>query len=111
MFTFFMWTFGISCTPLDDSEFVTSNQYQQNNITSHFSHFHSVEIEEIEFLIVESEIEIEFEKDWIFSSNKTLYYNTSNVKRNSSLNRIQLFSSKENIPLYDLYCNWKFYLS
>ena len=68
MFTFFMWTFGISFTTSDDAGLVSTNEYLQSNITSHFSYFHSVEIEEIEFLIVESEIELEFEKDWISSS-------------------------------------------
>ena len=110
MFTFFMWTFGISFTASDDAGLVSTNEYLQSNITSHFSYFHSIEIEEIEFLIVESEIELEFEKDWISSSSKSFCYN-ENVKDNSSFNHLPFFTSKETIPLYDLYCNWKFHLS
>ena len=68
-------------------------------------------VEEGEFVIIESEPELEVELDWFSIPTKSFNILQSSLKENSSSHLATFFSSKEIIPLYDLYCNWKFHLS
>lgn len=106
-----MWAFGVSCNASQNVALTSQNEFQQKYSTSHFSHFHPVEIEEGEFIIIESEPEFEVELDWFSISTKSVNFKNTKFAQSSESYSAQLFSSKETIPLYDLYCNWKFHLS
>ena len=109
--TFFMWAIGVSFNASDDVVLESQIEFQQEYSASHFSHFHTVEVEEGEFIIIESEPEFEIELDWFSIPTKSFNNTKSSLKENSNSYINSLFSSKETIPLYDLYCNWKFHLS
>ena len=111
MLTFFMWAIGVSYNATKDTVLEPQVEFQQKYTPADFSHFHTVEVEEGEFIIIESEPEFEVELDWFSIPTKSVAF--KNTKFTESLNSYsaQLFSSKETIPLYDLYCNWKFHLS
>ena len=107
----FVWAFGLASNEVQAIGLTSQIEFQQNNENSHFSHFHSVEIEESEFLIIESEPEFEIELELFSISFKSFNIFKSLLKESSNSYSTQLFTSKETIPLYDLYCNWKFHLS
>ncbi|UGS21577.1 hypothetical protein [Flavobacterium cyclinae] len=111
MLTFFMWAIGVSYNASIVG--VSGNQVEINQDYKdlHFSHFQTVEVEEGEFLIVESEPEFEVELDWFSIPTKSFNILQSSLKDSTTSYISSLFSSKETIPLYDLYCNWKFHLS
>ncbi len=111
MLAFFMWAIGVAANASQNTEFKSQIEFQQKQNTSNFSHFHTVEVEEGEFVIIESEPEFEIEIDWFSIQNKSFNIAKSSLKENSNSYTTALFSSKETIPLYDLYCNWKFHLS
>ena len=111
MLTFFMWAIGVSFNVSDDVVFESQIEFQQEYSASHISHFHTVEVEEGEFVIIESEPEFEIELDWFSIPSKSFNISKSSLKEHSNSYTTLLFSSKETIPLYDLYCNWKFHLS
>ena len=111
MLTFFMWAVGISFNASEDVAIVSQSEFQQKYTLSDFSHFQTVEVEEGEFVIVESQPEFEVELDWFSIPAKSFNILQSSLKQYSNSYLASLFSSKETIPLYDLYCNWKFHLS
>lgn len=111
MLTFFMWAIGISFNASHDFVSETQIEFQQNYKASHFSNFHTVEVEEGEFITIESEPEFEVELDWFSIPSKSFNIDKTLLKECSNSYTTTLFSSKETIPLYDLYCNWKFHLS
>jgi hypothetical protein len=111
MLTFFMWVIGVSFNTKENGKLNSKTGFQQKHNISNFSHFQKLELEENEFIITESVPEIEIEKDWFSISKKTFNFKNNKLKGNSNSYTTQLFSSKEIIPLYDLYCNWKFHLS
>lgn len=111
MLTFFMWAIGVSFNVTEDVALESQTEFQQKYSASHFSHFHTVEVEEGEFVIIESEPEFEIELDWFSIPSKSFNISKSSLKEHSNSYTTLLFSSKETIPLYDLYCNWKFHLS
>ena len=108
--TSFMWAIGVSFNASEDIV-VSQEEFQQKYTASDFSHFHTVEVEEGEFVIIESEPEFEIELDWFSIPSKSFNISRSSLKEHSNSYTTLLFSSKETIPLYDLYCNWKFHLS
>ena len=108
--TSFMWAIGVSFNASEDIV-VSQEEFQQKYTASDFSHFHTVEVEEGEFVIIESEPEFEIELDWFSIPSKSFNISKSSLKEHSNSYTTLLFSSKETIPLYDLYCNWKFHLS
>lgn len=109
--TFFMWAIGVLFTTSNEVAPKFQFEFQQKHTTSDFSHFQTVEIEEVEFIIIESQPEFEFELDWFSNSTKSFNFLQSSLKENTNSCVTLLSSSKETIPLYDLYCNWKFHLS
>lgn len=111
MLTLFMWAIGVASNVTQNSELKLQIEFQQKHNNSNFSHFQTVEVEESEFIIIESEPEFEVELDWFSIPTKTLNLANVKLKGNPDSYTSQLFSSKETIPLYDLYCNWKFHLS
>ena len=76
-----------------------------------FSHFQTVDLEEGEYVTVEIEPELKIELDVILIPTKSIVIVKSSLEKSSCSYLSQFFSSKEIIPLYDLYCNWKFHLS
>ena len=111
MLTFFMWAIGVSYNATKDTVLEPQVEFQQKFTPSDFSHFQTVEVEEGEFITIESEPELEVELDWFSIPTKSFNILQSSLKENSSSHLATFFSSKEIIPLYDLYCNWKFHLS
>lgn len=111
MLTFFMWAIGVSFNVTEDVALESQTEFQQKYTASDFSHFHTVEVEEGEFVIIESEPEFEVELDWFSIPSKPFNIDKNSLKENSNSHLATFFTSKETIPLYDLYCNWKFHLS
>ncbi len=111
MLTFFTWAIGVSINPSERIVNASQTEFQQKYTTSDFSHFQTVEVEEGEFVIIESEPEFEVELDWFSNPTKSFNVVESPLEENTSSYRSTFFSLKESIPLYDLYCNWKFHLS
>ena len=111
MLTFFMWAIGVSFNASNEITLESQAEFQQKYTASDFSHFHTVEVEEGEFVIIESEPEFEVELDWFSLLAKSFKISKASLKEHSNSYTTLLFSSKEIIPLYDLYCNWKFHLS
>ena len=106
-----MWVMSVSFNTSDDVVLESQVEFQQKQTNSDFSHFQTVEVEEGEFIIIESQPEFEVELDWFSISTKSFNFLQSSLKEYSNSYTTALFSSKETIPLYDLYCNWKFHLS
>ena len=69
------------------------------------------QVDEGEFVIIESEPEFEVELNLFSIQTKSFDIIKSSLEKKSNSYVTTLFSSKEIIPLYDLYCNWKFHLS
>lgn len=111
MLPFFMWAIGASFNASPNIISESYLEFQQKYTTSNFSNFHTIKLEDREFIIVESEPEFEVELDWFSIPTKSFNITKSSLKENSNSNSNSLFSSKNTIPLYDLYCNWKFHLS
>lgn len=111
MLTFFMWAIGVLFNASEDVVLVSQSEFQQKYTPADFSHFHTVEVEEGEFITIESEPELEVELDWFSILAKSFNISKASLKEHSNSYTTLLFSSKETIPLYDLYCNWKFHLS
>jgi hypothetical protein len=106
-----MWAIGVSFNASHDVVLESQIEFQQKYSASHFSHFLTVQVDEGEFVIIESEPEFEVELDWFSISSKSVNFKNTKFTESSNSYSAQLFSSKETIPLYDLYCNWKFHLS
>ena len=111
MLTFFMWAIGVSFNASDDVVLISQSEFQQKYTPADFSHFHTVEVEEGEFITIESEPEFEVELDLFSIPSKSINFKNTKFKESPNSYSAQLSSSKETIPLYDLYCNWKFHLS
>lgn len=106
-----MWAICIVSNVSPDVALVFPDEFQKKNTPSDFSHFHTIQVEEGEFVIIESEPEFEVELDWFSIPSKSFNIGKTSIKEYSNSYTTTLFSSKEIIPLYDLYCNWKFHLS
>ena len=111
MLTFFMWAIGVSYNASKDTVLEPQVEFQQKYTPSDFSHFQTVDLEEGEYVTVEIEPELKIELDVILIPTKSIVIVKSSLEESSSSYLSQFFSSKEIIPLYDLYCNWKFHLS
>ena len=106
-----MWAIGVSYNASKDTVLEPQVEFQQKYTPSDFSHFQTVEVDEGEFVIIESEPEFEVELNLFSIPSKSFNISKSSLKEHSNSYTTLLFSSKETIPLYDLYCNWKFHLS
>uniref|UniRef100_UPI00404B3CB4 hypothetical protein n=2 Tax=Flavobacterium sp. TaxID=239 RepID=UPI00404B3CB4 len=111
MLTFFTWAIGVSINTSEKIANASQTEFQQKYTPADFSHFQTVEVEEGEFLIIESEPEFEIELDLFSIPTKSFNISKTSLKEKSNSYSTLFFSSKETIPLYDLYCNWKFHLS
>jgi hypothetical protein len=106
-----MWAIGVSYNASKDTVLEPQVEFQQKYTPSDFSHFQTVDLEEGEYVTVEIEPELKIELDVILIPTKSIVIVKSSLEKSSSSYLSQFFSSKEIIPLYDLYCNWKFHLS
>ena len=106
-----MWAIGVSYNASKDTVLEPQVEFQQKYTPSDFSHFQTVDLEEGEYVTVEIEPELKIELDVILIPTKSIVIIKSSLEESSSSYLSQFFSSKEIIPLYDLYCNWKFHLS
>lgn len=83
----------------------------QTTSSKEISHFVITEVEKNDFVITELEPEFEVEFDWssveIISCNSLFF-----AIQNQSIRVNKYYSSSQGvIPLYDLFCKWKFHLS
>lgn len=83
----------------------------QTTSSKEISHFVITEVEKKDFVITELEPEFEVEFDWssvdVISCNSLFF-----AIQNRSIRVNKYYSSSQGvIPLYDLFCNWKFHLS
>lgn len=85
--------------------------FKKNFNNYKFSHFQTIEVEEREFVIIESEPEFEVELDWFSTPTKSFNILQSSLKEKQNSYLTTFFTLKNTIPLYELYCNWKFHLS
>jgi hypothetical protein len=108
---FFTWAIGISVDSSKKGEVEFQTEFQKKYTPADFSHFQTVDIEEGEYITVEIEPELKLELNVILIPTKSFDIVKSSLEKDSSSYLSQFFSSKETIPLYDLYCNWKFHLS
>ena len=61
--------------------------------------------------VIELEPEIETDIEWFGFENTTYNFNLTLKEKKVQFQEFSNFYSKKIIPLYDLYCNWKFHLS
>ena len=111
LLTLAMWAIGAvpnikNKTLPSDNKIVT-----KENSTKEFSYFIITDITKNDFIITELESEFEIELEWYNSDFITCFVGFLNIENQSKLFYKPYFSTKETIPLYDLYCNWKFHLS
>lgn len=106
-----MWAIG-AIQQFHDNTISFENKISVQTYSSkEISHFVITEVEKNDFVITELEPEFELELDWnsveIISCDSQFL-----VIQNQSI-RVNKFytSSQEVIPLYDLFCKWKFHLS
>lgn len=111
MLTFFMWAIGVSFNESKNFASESQAKFQQKYTPADFSHFQTVEVEEGDYVIIESEPEFEVELDWYMIPTNFFSIPKSKLENNSSSYTTTILSLNETIPLYDLYCNWKFHLS
>ena len=111
MLTFFMCVFSVSYNAIKDLVSESQGEFQKKYTPADFSHFQTVDLEEGEYVTVEIEPELKIELDVILIPTKSIVIVKSSLEKSSCSYLSQFFSSKEIIPLYDLYCNWKFHLS
>ena len=105
-----MWVFGIGQNLNTIPEFSYSKFSQEHKNKEITKVTHS-SFEEGEIIIIELEPEIEVELDLFSIPSKSINFKNTKFKESPNSYSAQLSSSKETIPLYDLYCNWKFHLS
>lgn len=109
LLTLAMWAIdAVPSIQIENNSSITNN-FTKENSNKEFSHFISIEVEENDFVI--SELEPEFEVEWYNSELTTCSYDVIVVEKKPIFFYNSYFSSKSTIPLYDLFCNWKFHLS
>ena len=109
LLTLTMWVIdAVPSIQIESRSSITNNIIKENS-EKEFSHIISTEVEENDFVI--SELEPEFEVEWYNSELTTCIYDFLVIETQPIFFYNSYFSSKSTIPLYDLFCNWKFHLS
>ena len=105
-----MWVFGVgqSATSVSEFSYAKFSQEQKNKELATVTHS-NFEVDEI--IIIESEPEIEFKIEWFKFENTSCNFILKPKEKKIQFKEFSNFSSKKTIPLFDLYCNWKFHLS
>lgn len=87
------------------------NENQQQNDVNKFN-FVNVEKEELVYA-EETEVETEFELEFELGAIPTIHANFLEVisEKENLFTSFHQFKTNQKIPLYDLYCNWKYHLS
>ena len=111
LLTLSMWAIG-AVPNIKKETFSSDNKIAiKGNSEKEFSHFITTQVAENDFVITELEPEFEVELEWYNSEFTTCFVGFLNIQNQSKLFYKPYFSTKETIPLYDLFCNWKFHLS
>ncbi|MCL9769075.1 hypothetical protein NAT47_01455 [Flavobacterium sp. HXWNR69] len=109
--TLFVWSF----LPTNKMNYELTNlfQFELQDSKEHpqYSHFQTVELEESDFVYTELDPDFELQNSWIVLPDISYNFFKTPLRGKSNLFSLTFFSSKETIPLYDLFCNWKFHLS
>lgn len=106
-----MWAFGV-VSNINNELLLSKNEIVINeNSPQDFKHFITTEISENDLVITELEPEFEVELDWYNSEFTSYIDGFLTIETQSIFFYNSYFSSKSTIPLYDLFCNWKFHLS
>ena len=111
LLTLTMWAFGV-VSNINNELLLSKNEIVINeNSPQDFKHFITTEISENDLVITELEPEFEVELDWYNSEFTSYIDGFLTIETQSIFFYNSYFSSKSTIPLYDLFCNWKFHLS
>ena len=105
-----MWVFGFGLSLNTITEFSYS-KFAQEKKNKEVTKVTYSSFEEGEINIIESESEIESEIEWVESDNSANNFNLIAKEKKAPFKEFLSISLKKIIPLYDLYCNWKFHLS
>lgn len=106
-----MWAIG-AVPNIKKETFSSDNKIAiKGNSEKEFSHFITTEVAENDFVITELEPEFEVELEWYNSEFTACFVGFLNIQNQSKLFYNPYFSTEETIPLYYLFCNWKFHLS
>lgn len=85
--------------------------FQDTTISQDDNHFVVLESNDDSLSFRESEIELELEiETFFFNKSNSDFESVSEVIKNDSYYCTH-FYTKQSIPLYDLFCNWKLHLS
>jgi hypothetical protein len=111
LLTLTMWAIGaVPSIKIESISLKTKNLIKENS-EQEFSHVITAEVLENDFVISELEPEFEVELD-LYNSAYTTYINEFLTIETQPIFFYNFyFSSKSTIPLYDLFCNWKYHLS
>jgi hypothetical protein len=111
LLTLTMWAIGaVPSIKIESISLKTKNLIKENS-EQEFSHVITAEVLENDFVISELEPEFEVELDWYNSAYTTYINEFLTIETQPIFFYNFYFSSKSTIPLYDLFCNWKYHLS
>lgn len=111
LLTLTMWAIDAVPSIKIESISLKTNHILKENSEKEFSHVITTEVVENDFVISELEPEFEVELDWYNSEFTSYIDGFLTIETQSIFFYNSYFSSKSTIPLYDLFCNWKFHLS
>lgn len=105
-----MWVFGMGQNFNTFSEF-SKSEFSQLPVKKEITKITHSNYDEGEIIIIEAEPEIETDIEWLRYENTSYNFNSKIKEKKVQSQEFLNFSLKSSIPLYDLYCNWKFHLS
>jgi hypothetical protein len=105
-----MWVFGMGQNFNTFSEF-SKSEFSQLPVKKEITKITHSNYDEGEIIIIEAEPEIETDIEWLRYENTSCNFNSKIKEKKVQSQEFLNFSLKSSIPLYDLYCNWKFHLS
>lgn len=111
LLTLTMWAIDAVPSIKIESISLNTNHIIKENSEKEFSHVITTAVLENDIVISELEPEFEVELDWYNSAFTSYIDGFLTIETQSIFFYNSYFSSKSTIPLYDLFCNWKFHLS
>lgn len=103
---------GINPSVLQQNTSKTVFSAEKNTLKA-LSLYHEIEEDSdcSDFFFEESELEDNFEFDWIFFNSNLESFTSSVTEKQKLYNKTSFCLLQNSTPLYDLFCNWKHFLS
>ncbi len=103
---------GISTTTIELNKETRFVQSEKNTLKA-LSFYHEIEesIDFSDFFYEESELEDDFEFDWLTPISNSETFTSSLTENQKLYNKTSFCLLQKSTPLYDLFCNWKHHLS